>query len=333
MQRIKSTSLVLFLMVLCLSSCYHNKSGRQTSDGYADSTGTTVLTNTFEQTHHYSQNYNFVVKADSLMLLRQQPEERLYDMTTDSTAVYKHDRLVVVDIRILNNDTSDSVWVQVARDQNTFGWVHESVLLKKVVPDDPISQFISIFSDVHLLIFLVIIVLIGVGYLLHGMFVKKAKMVHFNDICSFYPTLCALIVAAAATFYSSIQLFAPDAWQNFYYHPSLNPFAVPPLLSVFLTSVWMLVIVSIATVDDVYHKLEFGEATLYLCGLAGICAANYIIFSVLTLYYIGYILLVIYTCFALFRYFKYNSYSYVCGSCGTRMKDKGRCPRCGAWNE
>ena len=236
-------------------------------------------------------------------------------------------------MRILNKDASDSVWIQVARDQNTFGWVHESVLLKKVVPDDPISQFISTFSDVHLLIFLVIIVIIGVSYLLHGIFAKKAKVVHFNDICSFYPTLCALIVASAATFYSSIQLFAPDAWQNFYYHPSLNPFAVPPILSIFLTSVWLLVIVGIATVDDVYHKLEFGEATLYLCGLAGICAANYIIFSVLTLYYLGYFLLVAYIGFALLKYFKGNSYGYACGSCGARMRGKGRCDKCGAWNE
>ena len=258
MQRIKSKILVLFLIILCLSSCYHNKNGNQALNEDANSTDTTGFVSTFEQTHHYSQNYNFVVKADSLMLLRQQPEERLYNMETDSMAVYKHDHLVVVDMRILNKDASESVWIQVARDQNTFGWVNESVLLKKVVPDDPISQFISTFSDVHLLIFLVIIVIIGVSYLLHGIFAKKAKVVHFNDICSFYPTLCALIVASAATFYSSIQLFAPDAWQNFYYHPSLNPFAVPPILSIFLTSVWLLVIVGIATVDDVYHKLEFG---------------------------------------------------------------------------
>ena len=92
-------------------------------------------------------------------------------------------------------------------------------------------------------------------------------------------------------------------------------------------------IVGIATVDDVYHKLEFGEATLYLCGLAGICAANYLIFSVLTLYYLGYFLLVAYIGFALLKYFKGNSYGYVCGSCGARMRGKGRCDKCGAWNE
>ena len=331
MVRNKNPFVIVFIAAMtCLSSCWHSNDGKQASHGNAD---TTAFFEAFEQTHHYSQNYNFVVKADSLMLLRQQPEERLYDMATDSTAVYKDDHLVVADIRILSDDAVDSVWIQVARDQDTFGWVHESVLLKKVVPDDPISQFISTFSDVHLLIFLVVIVIIGVSYLLHGMVAKKAKLVHFNDICSFYPTLCALIVATAATFYSSIQLFEPDAWQDFYYHPSLNPFALPPILAIFLSSVWLLVIVALATVDDVYHKLDFGEATLYLCGLAGVCAANYIIFSVLTLYYMGYPLLVAYIAFALHKYFRNNSYNYVCGNCGARMKEKGQCPQCGAWNE
>lgn len=84
MQRIKSKTLVLFLIILCLSSCYHNKNGNQALNEDANSTDTTGFASTFEQTHHYSQNYNFVVKADSLILLRQQPEERLYNMETDS---------------------------------------------------------------------------------------------------------------------------------------------------------------------------------------------------------------------------------------------------------
>ncbi len=330
MQKTNSYSFFIFLLIVSLSSCYHDKNSKPETGGSTDTIG---FFEAFEKTHHYSQNYNFVVKADSLMLLRQQPEESLYDMPTDSTAVYKHDHLVVADIRILSDDAVDSIWIQVARDQYTFGWVHESVLLENVVPDDPISQFISTFSDVHLLIFLVITVIIGVSYLLNGMLVKKTKIVHFNDICSFYPTLCALIVAASATFYSSIQLFEPDAWQDFYYHPSLNPFAVPPIISIFLSSVWMLVIVGLATVDDVYHKLDFGEATLYLCGLAGVCAVNYVIFSVFTLYYLGYPLFVAYIAFALYKYFKNNSYNYVCGNCGARMKGKGNCPQCGACNE
>lgn len=169
-------------------------------------------------------------------------------------------------------------------------------------------------------------------YVIHNIRQNNAKVVHFNDIESFYPTLLALTVATAATFYSSIQLFAPETWRQFYYHPSLNPFAVPWILSIFLLSVWALIIMGIATIDDVYHKLSPAEATLYMCGLGAVCASNYIIFSITTLYYIGYILLIAYFVFAIRQYIKNNFYKYTCGNCGARLQHKGKCPKCGAYN-
>ena len=99
------------------------------------------------------------------MLLRQQPEEAVNKMETDSFAVKKGKEVVVADIRILPNDKQDSVWVQIATEDYAFGWVHENRLLKQVDPADPISQFISTFSNIHLLIFLIVISIMGVGYL------------------------------------------------------------------------------------------------------------------------------------------------------------------------
>ena len=265
-------------------------------------------------------------------LIRQQPEEVSALLPTDTLYVYKHNHLVVADIRTIPSDSIDSVWIQVARDQHTFGWQRESVLLSKVVPDDPISQFISTFSDIHLLISLVIVVLIFTGYVTRKLMRKNAHLVHFRDIDSFYPTLLAIIVASAATFYASIQNFAPDVWRHFYFHPTLNPCSVPPLLSVFLSSVWAMLIVGIAAIDDTFHKLPAGEAVLYICGLIGVCAVDYIIFSILSLYYIGYLLLVAYVYFALYRYATKNRTLFVCGNCGHALRRKGRCPHCGAWN-
>ena len=266
-------------------------------------------------------------------ILSKHPEELLNGLTTDSFFVEKGNRLVVVDIRLLKNDPIDSVWVQVARDQYTFGWVHESKLLPNVVPDDPISQFISTFSDTHLLVFLIIISVIAISYLVHSIRQKHVKAVHFNDIDSFYPTLLALTVATAATFYSSIQIFAPETWRHFYYHPSLNPFAVPMIISVFLVSVWSIIIIMIATIDDVLHKLPAWHALLYLCGLGAVCAANYIIYSITTLYYVGYLLLIAYFVYAIKQYANKNFYKYSCGKCGAKMKSKGRCEKCGTINE
>ena len=146
--------LLLAAALLLFTSCYH-KHERNTPDAitYTEEQLDSI---SFSSTHHYINNYNFVVKADSLVLLKQQPEEKLNSLMTDSFVVKRNDPLVVADIRILPTDSIDSVWVQVARDQSTFGWIHESTLLKKVVPDDPISQFISTFSDMHMLIFLII---------------------------------------------------------------------------------------------------------------------------------------------------------------------------------
>ena len=316
--------------LLAFTSCYSNYGHRSVLTGYSERQRDSI---SFYDKHHYTNNYNFVVKSDSLVLLRQQPEELLSHFDTDSVVVYRHDTLVVADIRVLPADSVDSVWVQLARDQETFGWTHESTLLKKVEPDDPISQFISTFSDIHLLIFLGIIALMGSAYLMRKIAKKNAKIVHFNDIDSFYPTLLAILVASAATFYASIQLFAPETWRHFYFHPTLNPFTVPTILSIFLVSVWAMLIVALAVVDDVRKQMPLGEAVLYLCGLAGVCAIDYIVFSITTLYYIGYILWAAYIFFALQRYWFHARCCYVCGNCGAQLHCKGRCPYCGMWND
>ena len=300
---------------LFTTSCYNQ--GPLTPDAW-DLTEKQLDSISFYTTHHYTQGYNFVVNKDSLPVLEQQQEMMSVpeilnaeflagDVTmpmlsmVDTIILRKHDRLVVADIKTVPADSIDSVWVKVARDQLTFGWVHESDLLANVSPDDPISQFIDFFSDSHLLIFLGFCVLVGGAYGLRRLLRKGAKIVHFNDIPSFYPTLLCLLVASSAVLYSSIQLFAPESWRHFYYHPSLNPYALPWHLGLFVTSVWAIVIVAIATIDDVRHHLPLGQVILYLGGLAAVCAVDYVIFSVTTLYYIGYPLLIAYFVFAIYR--------------------------------
>lgn len=324
-------SLLLFLLVLLCSSCYHQNT-KNINENLLDSVGQNDSSH-FKATHHYSSNYNFVVKADSLVLSKLQPEETLSHLQSDSLVVYKNEHLVVADIRIMSADSIDSVWVQVARDQQTFGWIHESKLLPNVVPDDPISLFISTFSDIHLLVFLVIIVLISVYYIMRKLLSASLPIVHLRDINSVYPTLLVLLVATSATFYASIQLFAPQVWHHFYFHPTLNPFSVPLPLNLFLLSVWAILLIGLAAIDDVRHLLPLGDAVLYLCGLAAVCAVNYIIFSVSTLYYIGYPLLIVYVYWAIKRYIKMPRIKFVCGNCGMPLEKSRRCKHCGALNE
>lgn len=306
----------LILLFFCLlTGCYNQ--GPITPDAW-DLTVQQLDSISFYTTHHYTQGYNFVVNKDSLKILEQQsemmpvPDILTSEMTAgdetmpmlslvDSIILHRHEHVVVADIRTVPTDSIDSVWVKVARDQLTQGWLRESDLLAAVSPDDPISQFIDFFSDVHLLVFLGFCVIVGGAYGVRRLLRKGARIVHFNDIPSFYPTLLCLLIASSAVLYSSIQLFAPETWRHFYYHPSLNPYALPWHLGLFIISVWGIVIVAIATIDDVRHHLPLGEAILYLGGLAAVCAFDYVVFSVTTLYYIGYLLLIAYFVFALYR--------------------------------
>ena len=303
--------LFTFIFPLLLVSCYNR--GPITPDAW-NLTEQQLDSISFYTTHHYTQNYNFVVTGDSLVVVAQQPEAMAIpevvsieiesigeEHQKDSITLRKNERIVVADIMTVPSDTIDSVWVKVARDQLTFGWIHEKELLAKVSPDDPISQFIDLFSNVHLLVFLAFGVVIIAAYGVRRLMRRGAKIVHFNDIPSFYPTTLCLLVASSAVLYSSIQLFGPESWRHFYYHPSLNPFGLPLPLGLFVTSVWAIIIVGIATVDDVTKHLPLGSAVLYLGGLTAVCAVDYVVFSITTLYYIGYPLLIAYFIFALRR--------------------------------
>ena len=293
---------MLLGILLMFSSCYHRHNSHQQHAAMVEYSDRQLDSISFSTTHHYTNKYNFLVFKDSLELMCQQPEEYISGLKVDTFAVKKNHLLVVTDIRMVPQDSIDSVWVQLATENNDFGWVRESKLLPRVVPDDPISEFIMTFSNVHLLIFLVVIVVIAMAYLVRKVFHSNGKIVHFNDIDSPYPVTLVLLVSISAAFYGWIQSFEPEMWRHFYFHPSLNPFAVPHLLGVFLALVWAVLIVALACVDEVYHRLTFGEGLLYLGGLAGVCALDYIIFSVLSLYYIGYVLLIAYIYFAIKAY-------------------------------
>ncbi len=323
----KSAAAVLCLVVLfLLSSCYKPES--KSPDAW-DLTRQQEDSISFHTTHHYAQNYNFVVRADSMRLSCSQPDE----LPFDSIVLHHDERIVVADFMMMPTDTIDSVWVKVARDQHTQGWIRESELLRGVSPDDPISWFIDLFDDINVLLSLALAVVVGAAYGLRRMMRRKARVVHLNDIASPYPTILALLVAVSATYYSSIQLFDPESWRHFYYHPSLNPFALPLHLGIFLSMVWLLLIVALATIDDIFRLLYRGEAVIYTFGLAAVCAIVYVVMSVTTLYFFGYILLIAYIVYACRQYMRHAHGRYTCGRCGETIPKKGHCPHCGANNE
>lgn len=289
--------ILLCVALSMLNSCYNRIDWTRS---LSDSTLTAAQKDsiTFIGQHHYGINYNFVVKADSVTLIQQQPEEYIQGMMVDSFQVFKENPVVVADFKTFSEDSYDSIWIELATADERTGWIHETTLRKSVVPDDPISQFIDTFSNSHLIISLIIIVVIGGIYLIVSLIRRKALLVHFNDIPSFYPTLLALLVATAATLYANIQKYDPDIWLEFYYHPTLNPFILPTMMCIFIISIWTIIIIAIATIDDVTHTLKPYDALLYLLGLLAVCAIDYLLFSLVTLYFWGYFLLAAYFVFA-----------------------------------
>ena len=130
-------------VLLAFTSCTYRRSALDMEWDYTPGQRDSIK---FVRTHHYSQNYNFKVHADSLMLLSVTPDDPVRPFV-DTVYVHEGDLLVVADFAYAPTDTVDTVWIKVAHDQATIGWLHEKELLGNAVPDDPISEFIHFFGS------------------------------------------------------------------------------------------------------------------------------------------------------------------------------------------
>lgn len=324
--------LAIMLLPLCmLTACYYPAPDK--TAGWAVTTRGSVDSVSFRTTHHYWRNYNFAVSADSLVLLTQKPGADEWSGTADSVSVMRKQPLVVADVIYVPADTIDSVWVKVARDQLTQGWIRESRLLQGTIPDDPISHFIHKFSAGKMSYALVCLAIALLLFIIQTYRHKRFHIVHFHDIRSFYPTLLCLTVSGSAALYGSMQHFVPSTWVEFYFHPTLNPFGLPFILSLFISSVWIMVVLTIAVADTLRHQPDIGSVLAYMASLLMTCTVLYLVFSLSVQIYIGYPLLLLYWYLALRLHLKNNRVGYLCGNCGEPIANKGRCPHCGAINE
>ena len=286
--------LPLLLATFLLTACYYSHPNKQdhwtvTGEGAVDSVN-------FYIAHHYWTGYNFQA-TDSLALVA---PPSLNDMAEydhqlfDTVQLKKSDKLVVAQVIYVPSDSTDSVWVKVARDQLTQGWIHESELLARVVPDDPISKFIYYFSGTRSVMVICVLALASLFGLIQYFRHKHYRLVHFHDIPSFYPTLLCLCVSGSAALYGSMQRFVPDTWVEFYYHPTLNPFEpqLPLILALFIASVWTILIVAVAVVDELRRQPDLGDRLAFLSSLGAVCVVLYLVFTLTTPSYIGYALLV-----------------------------------------
>lgn len=274
---------------------------------------------------HYTLGANFVLKADSSVLAR-------LPIKDDYIVLHRGDHVAVAEFAVHPADSVDSVWVKLAHTQEAQGWLREKDLEADYVPTDGISQAIYLFSDTHASYFVAVFALFAAVYLLQAFRRKRLQVVYFNDIESVYPLFLCLLVAFSATVYESMQVFVPDTWEHFYYNPTLSPFDVPFVLSLFLLSFWLMLAVFLAVLDDLFRQSSPFAAFCYLLGLLSCCIFCYFFFIFTTSVYIGYGFLLLFVVAFARRVARSVRYKYRCGYCGEKLRDKGRCPRCGRMN-
>lgn len=320
----KKLVFLLVGMLLVLAGCHYPAPNTQVK-GMKTSTKDSL---TYLYQCHYTYNTNFEVLADSIRLVALPVEG-------DSITLHKGDRVVVADFMTRSsNDSVASLWVKVAHSQEMQGWLPACDVVRYFVPTDSISQFIHFFSDTHAVYFIAILTLFFVAYLIRLIFRRRISMVFFQDIDSLYPIFLCFLMAFAATLYETMQKFTPDTWQHFYFNPTLSPFHVPLILSVFLLSLWLFIIISVAVLDDIFRQLRLSSAFFYLFGLLASCIFCYFFFILATSIYVGYFfLIVLFIIFCKRAFSGTRLYHYRCGRCGQKMKTKGICPKCGALNE
>lgn len=322
-------------LIVSLSSCFYEHRAMD------ERRELIVSGNSFEaSTHtHCVPGCNFVVRVDSFFLRTEIPllASQLMDQP-DSLPLYYGDELIVADIAFVPDDSVNGVWVKLAHDQTTQGWVRESELLPSVSPDDPISIAIDFFSSQHLLVTLLLVLCVLCVVIAQRLYKRKmmpesARFFRLSIPSSPYPFFLATTMAGSAVFYTSIQLFTPLTWEQFYFSPTLNPFAVPPLLGAFLFSLWAMVLFLLASIDDAFRQLSFTCATFFILFLFAVLAVLYLFFSLTTLVYLGYPLFLLFVVISFRFYFRYQRARFRCGHCGTLLHNKGYCPHCGRQNK
>ena len=313
-------------MLLCmalLASCWYTPpvlSGEEVDQRARDS-----VAYLFER--HYTWNTNLVLQADSINLVAL-PLKESY------STLRQGDHVVVAELDVHPNDSVDSIWVKLAHSQEVQGWVRECEMKRAFVPADSISQAIYLFSDTHVPYFIVICALFVAFWLIRMLRRKSFRKSGFGDIDYVYPLLLCLLMAFCATLYETMQVFVPDTWEHFYYNPTLSPFRVPLLLSLFLSGLWTFVVVLVATVDVLFRRLPLSTAVFYLLGLASACIFCYFFFILTTGIYVGYVFLALLAVIFV-RVLRRSLHTsvYRCGNCGEALAQKGVCPYCGALNE
>lgn len=324
--------IILYVVILLLCSCKSTHKVNMWT--YAPYQRDSII---FATTHHYSINSNFIITSDSLTLISDIPQ--FNTIVSDTLRLAKGIDIVVAGINYQHTDSldSDSTWIYVISKNNVRGWVCEKELLTNTSPDDPISQFIHLFSNKNVYIFFLLIGFIIFVFIFRELYQhnngKSKQLLKLFQTDTPYPMLFTIVVSITATVYATIQNFYTDQWIEYYFSPSLNPLGQYPIIGLFIIMTWASVIYLVAAIDEIRRKLFFIDALTYFAIMLCISFALYIFFTLTCKIYIGYPALLLYCFISVKIYHNFNGIFLRCGNCHKIIKTLGKCPHCGAINK
>lgn len=255
----------LFLLLLALfvfTSCHYARE----DDPWFSATGSRPDSADFRRTHHYWKGYNFI-STDTFSLSFTVPFET-GDLLRSSAPepVGKGEILVVEDIRrSCTSEDSTTVWVKITavefsslsadtfQPRHSSGWVTESRLRRATVPDTPVSKIIYFLGSP---VFRLSLIPLAVALVLLLWFFRRCDMFRLRTPVSGYRNLLEAVLAMSVVLHRVIWHYAEEQWIEYYHHPTLLPFssAHPLSIGIFVAAVWLLILLVIALMDDVFHS-------------------------------------------------------------------------------
>ena len=334
-------------MALPLLAACHYSGGTPAGTEITDSVGM-LDSAAFVARHHYWRGHLFrtddslrVYAVDSPVMLQPQSDDADALRTApvvlpDTFVLPTGTTLTAASFTIAADSTADSVWVYVTAPGGAAGWTKEAELLASAAPNDPISHWIHLFSRWHGPINIAG-ALLAIGVIALFAYRRRSWQLVLRLQGSPYPLLLRAAVSLCGVLYAAVWHFAPHTWTEFYFNPTLNPLApgLPLVLAVFLASTWLLVVASIAVLDDVWRRLPPKESACFLVELAARCVLVNVGFSLTTEFiYLGYVLLLAYWGVLAYAWWRaWHRPRYQCGNCGALLATlPAKCPRCHMFN-
>lgn len=331
---------IVTCIVACLSLNSCNYSG---NEGEWSTESLDVVDSVrFRETHHFWIGTNFYA-VDTLSLLIRPPFEVAENYPTDSLPlIRKGDAVVIEDIVADTANAARPIWLKIAGieyrgDKQAIkpasGWVLEAQALKRIIPDTPISKIIYILgtSTCRWLLAVISVLLFGtVCVRWRGKYKRKILTTNF------YSTPLFMLLSGGVLLHRYIWHYTPETWIEYYFHPTLSPYSPqqPPVINLFLTVFWAIVIVVLAVFEDIRHHSEtFGMVCGSFLRTAIEAAVIFAVFAIMLPFQTLLPLTILYWITSIVIYVRHRPRHYYCGKCGAVMTHLGKCEKCGALNK